>query len=77
MDKHYRGYQEPQKPGGKVYIAETGGKSAEAISKEVGAMLDSLPDGHEYGIIICQTADPRIIACLKESGCTIEYGLRQ
>ncbi|MBR6407464.1 MAG: hypothetical protein IKS19_02570 [Clostridia bacterium] len=77
MDKNFRDCHESRDRGRKVYVAETEGKSAEAVSKEVNAMLDSLPDGNEYEIIICKTVDPRIIECLEESGRAVEYDFRQ
>lgn len=77
MDENFCGYWEPQKPGRKVYIAETEGKSVKAISQEVNSMLDALSDNEEYEIIICKALDPHIIERLEASGYTIKYDLRQ
>ena len=77
MEKNFPAYKEPQTADMKVYIAETGEKSAETVSKEVGAMLDLLTDRDKYGIIICKTVDSRFTERLKESGCSVEYGFRK
>ncbi|MBQ2678584.1 MAG: hypothetical protein IJF98_00125 [Firmicutes bacterium] len=77
MDKNIRTYHRLQTADRTVYITETEGKNAITVSKEIGAMVDSLIDGENFGIIICRTADSRLIECLKESGCSVEYDFRQ
>lgn len=77
MDEVSRGYQEPEEPDRKVFIAETNGKSAKEISKEVNAMLGSIRGCTDYEIIICKTIDPHVIEYLENSGRVIKYGVRQ
>jgi len=77
MDENFQGYQEAEEPNRKVFIAETKGKSAKKISKEVNTMLDSFQDCDAYEIIICKTVEPHIIEYLKNNGCAIHYSIRQ
>ncbi len=73
MNRHYRAYPGSSATEKNIYVTDTKGKSAEAVSKEVGTLLDSLPDYDDYEIIVCKMADSGVIRCLEKSGYTVTY----
>ena len=77
LDENFRASDDPRSSGRKVYIDETDGKSAGTVSKEVYAILDSLPEDDDSLILICKKAEPGIIKCLEDAGCTAEFDLPQ
>ena len=77
IDDHFRGSEMLCKTDIRVYIDETNGKSISTVSEEVYAILDSLPEEDDPVILVCRRADFRIIKCLEETGCSIEFDLPQ
>lgn len=77
LDRHLRADPEAPPTDGRICITRTEGKSAGEVSKEVHALLDTLPEHEAYEITICRKSGAAAAAYPERSGETIPFDPRE